>query len=298
MNVSILGSTGFVGRNLLNSIPKSKGISLREDNWQQALERTDVIINLVGKAHDHGKNATEQDFYYANLELTKKVFNAFISSSASLLLHFSSLAAIEEYEANIPLDEEGECNPHSWYGKSKREAERWLLSQPLTQDKKLVVLRPPMIHGPGDKGNLGLLYKFIEKGIPYPLSAFKNNRSFISIYNLSFLVEKIISDYKEIPVGIYHVADDEPLSTNDLIRIMAQVRGKKVRKIEMPKTFIKFIARIGDVIPIPLNSTRLKKMTSDLLVSNKKIKTVLGIQALPLSAEEGLTKTIRSFSNE
>lgn len=298
MNITITGSSGFVGKNLLEAIPNSIGVSLREDNWQKKIQSADVIINLVGKAHDHGKEATERDFYYANLELTKRIFQAFLSSSACLLIHFSSLAAVEEYEASEPLDEHAVCNPVSWYGKSKRAAENWLLDQTLSDGKKLIIIRPPMIHGPGDKGNLGLLYKFIDKGLPYPLAAFKNNRSFISIYNLDFFVQKVIDGYLKLPSGIYHVADDEPLSTSEMIKVMANVRGKKVRKIEVPKMIIYYIARIGDIIPIPLNSTRLKKMTSDLLVSNKKIKRLLDIQKLPLSAEEGLIKTLVGFKTE
>src|SRR5690606_37898463 len=103
--------------------------------------------------------------------------------------------------------EDSSCNPISWYGHSKRTAEKWLLEQHLPPGKKLVILRPPMVHGPGDKGNLGLLYKLISKGIPYPLASFDNRRSFISIDNFSFFIEQIITHHEKMDSGIYHIAD-------------------------------------------------------------------------------------------
>lgn len=300
MNISIFGSTGFIGQNLVKGISKNyklNQISIRDKNWKVALQNSDVFINLIGKAHDHKGTATEQDFYYANVELAKQVFNAFKESNASLLIHISSLAALEELESNHELHEEDVPNPKSWYGKSKREAEKWLLDQDLPAHKKLVILRPPMVHGEGDKGNLGLLYKLISKGIPYPLASFNNERSFISIDNFNFFIQEIIKQQDKLKSGIYHIADDQPIATSTVISIIKKIENKNIPNLSLPKSLIKFIAKIGDVIPIPLNSTRLKKMTSNLVLSNTKIKTALGITKLPFTAEEGMYKTIKSFKN-
>jgi len=76
-----------------------------------------------------------------------------------------------------------------------------------------------MIHGPGNKGNLNLLYKLVQKGLPWPLGAFENKRSFTSIDNLTHIITQIIE--KEIDPGIYQIADDEALSTNELIQLIA-----------------------------------------------------------------------------
>lgn len=298
MKVSILGASGFIGQNLLKGLSNSfnvKAVSLRDNNWNASIQDSDVLINLVGKAHDHKGTATESDFYSANLDLAKKVFNEFIKSDAKLLIHLSSLAAIEEFESNIPLLEDQKVNPQSFYGKSKRVAEEWLLDQKLAQNKKIIILRPPMVHGPGDKGNLGLLYKLISKGIPYPLSSFDNLRSFISIDNLSFFIKEIIEKQDNLQTGIYHICDDEPISTIQIIEAIKIVEGKNVMNLSIPKSIVKGLAKIGDIIPIPLNSLRLKKMTSNLILSNQKIKTALNIKQLPLSAEEGIIKTIKSF---
>lgn len=296
--LSIFGSSGFIGKNLVQSLAntcKIDQVSLRENNWQDKLEKSEVLINLIGKAHDHKGTAKEHDFYFANVELAKQVFEAFIKSEAKLLIHISSLAALEEIEAFNPLKEDDKTNPQSWYGKSKRAGEEWLLNQTLPEGKKLIILRPPMVHGPGDKGNLGLLYKLISKGIPYPLASFNNQRSFISIDNFNYFIQEIIKGQDKLASGIYHISDDEPIATNTIISIIKVVENKNVLNLNLPKSLVRLMAKIGDVVPIPLNSIRLKKMTSDLILSNQKIKVALGINKLPLTAEEGIQKTIKSF---
>ncbi|WP_172915886.1 NAD-dependent epimerase/dehydratase family protein [Capnocytophaga canimorsus] len=295
MKLVFTGGSGFIGQNLLKSFDNTHGVSLRSSDWENELKEADVIINLVGKAHNHKGIATEQDFRFANIELTKQIFNEFIKSKANLLIYVSSIASVEEFESFRLLDEEMPCNPFSFYGKTKREAEKWLLAQELPVGKKLIILRPPMVHGEGDKGSLKLLYNLISNGMPYPLSNFNNKRSFVSIDNFVYFIRKIIENYPKIESGIYHIADDEMITTKQIIEIIESVERKKVLNLKVPKFLIYSIAKIGDVVPIPLNTTRLKKMTGTLLVSNQKIKSALGIEKLPLSAKEGLEKTIRSF---
>lgn len=298
MDIQVFGASGFIGKQLSATLSNVSPISLRESQWKEKLSENGIWINLIGKAHDHEGTATEQDYYFANVKLAQQVFHAFLASTATLLIHVSSLAAIEEFESTSPLIESNECHPESWYGRSKREAEEWLLAQNLPEDKKLIIVRPPMVHGPGDKGNLGLLYKLISKGIPYPLASFDNKRSFISINNFCFFIEQIISHQSRLVSGIYHVSDDEPVSTKEIIDIIKSVTNKKVANLALPKFLVKGMAKLGDVLPIPLNTKRLKKMTSDLLVSNTKLKKALGIHKLPLSAKEGLEITIKSFKGQ
>jgi len=296
----ILGSSGFIGKNLIHSLQNSVGISLRNHDWEKnlAVDNVDTIVNLVGKAHDHARESNERDYYHANVELTKHIFTEFTKSSAKLMIHVSSIASVEEFEAAHPLSEDDECHPVSWYGQSKRQAEEWLLMQEIPLDKKLIILRPPMVHGPGDKGNLGLLYKFISKGIPYPLAAFDNIRSFICIDNFVFFIQKIIENKEKLDTGIYHISDNEPVGTKEIIAIIKDVTGKESPDLTLPKFFVRIIAKLGEFIPIPLNSSRLKKMTSNLLVSNSKIKQLLDIENLPLTASLGIKKTIESFDEK
>jgi nucleoside-diphosphate-sugar epimerase len=293
--VSIVGASGFLGQHLVRELRNANGVSLRSTNWIDEISNSDIIINLVGKAHDHKGTATQQDFYFANVELTKNIFNEFLKSKAQILIHVSSIAAVEEYESLNPLEEDHPSRPFSHYGKSKREAEDWLLKQSLPYNKKIIILRPPMVHGAGDKGNLGLLYKLISKGVPYPLASFENRRSFLSVENLIFFIQEIIDNNQFLDTGVYHVADDETVSTKEIIEIIKKVKNKKIIDLSISPIFIKSVSKIGDFIPLPLNTRRLKKMTSNLEVSNQKIKNALGIDQLPVSASEGLEKTIKTF---
>ena len=151
-----------------------------------------------------------------------------------------------------------------------------------------------MIHGPGNKGNLNLLYKIVSKGFPWPLGAFENKRSFCSIDNLCFIINELI--YNEaIPSGVYNIADDEPIATNDLIKLIAESQRKKYRIWNIPVYLIKLFSKIGDIIKLPLNTERLNKLTETYIVSNTKIKSAIK-KPLPLSAKEGLMKTLNSFN--
>ena len=152
-----------------------------------------------------------------------------------------------------------------------------------------------MIHGPGNKGNLNLLYKLVSKNVPWPLGAFDNKRSFCSIDNLMFIFRELI-ERVDIPSGIYNVADDESLSTNELIGLIAQSQNRSPRVWSLSKKVIEGIASIGDKLHLPLNTERLHKLTSSYVVSNAKIKAAIG-KPLPVSSREGLLKTFKSFNN-
>lgn len=165
--------------------------------------------------------------------------------------------------------------------------------RPSTPNKKIYILRPAMIHGPGNKGNLNLLYNVVKKGIPWPLGAFSNQRSILSIDNLSFIIRQLIE--QDIQAGIYQLADDEPVSTNDIIRMISKSLNKKSKIIHLPQNLLIAMAKMGDLLHLPLNSERLKKLTESYVVSNQKIKQALGVENLPVDAKAGLLKTFDSF---
>ena len=160
-------------------------------------------------------------------------------------------------------------------------------------NKQVYILRPCMIHGAGNKGNLNLLYNVVKKGIPWPLGAFENRRSFTSIDNLCYVVEGLLT--KDVPGGIYHMGDDEAMSTNELITIICEVMGKKSRIWKINRGIMEGCAGIGTLFHLPLNTERLRKLTENYVVSNAKIKAALGIDKMPVTAKEGLIKTIKSF---
>ncbi len=172
-------------------------------------------------------------------------------------------------------------------------AEEYIQAQPLPKGKRYYILRPCMIiHGPGNKGNLNLLYQIVRKGIPYPLASFENKRSFLSVENLCFVIQKLIE--KDIESGIYQVADDEALSTNDVVTILAESSGQTAKLWHVSKTLINFVAKVGNVLQLPLNKEKLNKLTENYEVSNQKIKAAIG-EEWPLKTREGLALTAKSF---
>lgn len=162
--------------------------------------------------------------------------------------------------------------------------------------KKVYVMRPCMIHGPGNKGNLNLLYGVVSKGIPWPLGAFENRRSFTSIGNLQEVIKGLLT--KDAPSGIYHMGDDEALSTNELIEVICSALGKKAHIWRIPRGLMNGAARLGDWLHLPLNSLRMQKLTENYVVSNAKIKAALGMTAMPVRAVDGLRETIEGFAGK
>lgn len=309
MKITITGATGFVGTNLQDYLKTSYEVfsmSVRYQYDQDFIISGDALIHLAGKAHDLKKVSQPQDYYDSNFELTRQLFDAFLVSDASVFIFMSTVKAAADRVDGI-LTEEGVVNsntqipnskveiaePKTHYGKAKQMAEHFILSQELPKGKRVYILRPCMIHGPGNKGNLNLLYKLVSKGLPWPLGAFENQRSFLSVENLCFVIKELLEN-ATIPSGVYQVADDEALSTNELIQLLGTSLGKKSRIFNLSQNGISSMAKLGDHLHLPLNTERLQKLTENYVVSNEKILKAIG-KSLPVSAEEGLMKTFESF---
>ena len=290
-SIFITGSTGFVGRNIIqyfNSEFEFYNFSKNEEvNINQ-----DVVLHLAGKAHDIKNTSNKEEYYIVNTELTKRVVDNFLESDAKVLINLSSVKAVAD-KLDCELTEDYIPNPITHYGKSKLLAEQYILSKEIPDGKRFYILRPCMIHGHGNKGNLNLLYKIVTKGLPWPLGKFENKRSFCSIDNLCFIIRELIEN-DQIPSGVYNLADDEPISTNELINLISVGFGRKPHIWNVPQPLIKFFAKLGDVLRLPLNTERLNKLTETFLVSNNKIISAIN-KPLPLTTKEGLIKTFNSF---
>ncbi len=327
MNILITGIHGFVGSNLVVALknhyvlygldivtPEKEGVA-KTFAWKdiettsfpmQRLPRFDAIIHLAGKAHDTKNQSASQIYFDINMGLTQKIFDFFLESSAKKFIFFSSVKAAADSVVGDMLTEDVIPTPVGPYGESKIAAEEYILSKlrsehgelkvAMQRDKRVYILRPCMIHGPGNKGNLNLLYNVVKKGIPWPLGDFENKRSFTSIDNLCYVVEGLLT--KDVASGIYHMGDDEALSTNELIALMCEAMGKEPHIWKMNRKMMEGCAGLGTLLHLPLNTERLRKLTENYVVSNEKIKSALGIDRMPVRAEDGIMKTIRSFTAE
>ena len=316
MKILITGAYGFVGTNLCRylterghqcdalDVPAAK----RNDvpyrgfyDWSDLgsspsplpFASYDAVVHLAGKAHDLKKVASEQEYFDVNVGLTKRIFDAFRQQvkvrgegeqRRIAFIYFSSSKASADGNA---------------YGRSKLAAEEYLTSAVhlhlVPSPLRVVILRPAMIHGPGNKGNLNLLWGIARRGLPWPLAAFENRRSFTSIGNVCAAVEALCERGEN---GVYPIADDEMLSTNRLIELIAETCGRKAKLWRIPKPLMRFAARIGDALHLPLNTERIEKLTEDSFVDNSKLKTALGWKEMPIRAEDGMRKTLESFKVE
>ena len=278
MKILVSGANGFVGTNLRRFLVArghqclSLDVSHADYDWTALetipFEELDAVVHLAGKAHDLKKVASEQCYFDINVGLTQKLFEAV--AGRARFIYFSSSKASATGNA---------------YGRSKWAAEQYLAG-------RAIVLRPAMIHGPGNKGNLNLLWSVVKKGIPWPLASFENQRSFTSIENVCAAVEALCVRGEN---GIYPIADDETVSTNRIIELMAEACDHSPRLWRLPKGLMRFLARLGDVFHLPLNTERLDKLTEDCRVENVALKAALGWSQMPVRAEDGLRETLKSF---
>ena len=293
MKLLITGAYGFVGSNLCRHLVKHGHAcdaldvpsAIHQDlpyqqtfTWDNLealkphLKGYTAIIHLAGKAHDLKKVSSPQSYFDINVGLTKQIFELSRGQVAKFI-YFSSSKALD---ADTP------------YGQSKKEAEAFL-------GNDAIILRPAMIHGPGNKGNLNLLWKVAKIGLPWPLAAFENRRSFASVGNVCAAVEQLCIKGEN---GIYPIADDTPLSTNRIIELMAQVQHRTPRLWRIPKSFMLIAAKMGDLLHLPLNTERLLKLTEDSLIDNTMLKQALDWEAMPIQAEAGLIATLNAFNEK
>jgi nucleoside-diphosphate-sugar epimerase len=292
MKIYLTGSSGFVGTSFLDYFQNFHIFRCTRE-LEFFLDSESVVVHLAGKAHDSKKTSNSDEYYKVNTELTKKIFNAFLDSDAKVFITLSSVKAVAD-KVEGSLTEVVSPNPITHYGKSKLLAEQYIFSKEIPVGKRVYILRPCMIHGPGNKGNLNQLFKLVSYNIPWPLGAFENKRSFCSIDNLMFVLKELI-EREDIPSGVYNVSDDEALSTNELISILAESQNKRPKIWKVSKRLVQFFAKIGNLFQLPLNEERLQKLTDSYIVNNQKIKSAIGKQ-LPVSSKEGLLKTFKSFS--
>lgn len=314
MKILITGIHGFVGSNLVAYLAPKNGIYgldiiapekdgvVKTYSWEDLdaglVPEVDAIVHLAGKAHDT-KNQSAADVYFkVNTGLTQKIFDYFLAHPTikKFVLFSTAKAAADKVEG--VLTEDVVPSPVGPYGESKIAAEQYILNTMKKhpdefKDRGVYIFRPCMIHGPGNKGNLNLLYNVVKKGIPWPLGAFENRRTFTSIENICFAVNGVLT--QDVPSGIYNMGDDEALSTNELIEEICQSLGKRAHIWRLPKGLMNGIARVGGFLHLPLNQERLRKLTENYVSSNAKIKKALGVDCMPVTARDGLKKTLASF---
>ena len=297
--IIITGASGFIGKSFFNHFKQNNAVQVEtlslRNNWVLN-KNADVLIHLAAKSSDSYKTSDEKEYFEVNRDLTIKLFQAFLDSKIKDFIYFSSAKVITDNAADC-LTEETPLNPMSVYGRSKKAAEEYLLAHKLPEGKRLLIIRPCLVHGEGNHGNLIALYKLVKKGFPWFFAGFENKRSFLHIDNLIYCIDKLLED-RNIASGVYNIADDQPISTNELISLMGEVAKKPVRLWTIPSGLVSAAFKVGDILHLPINTNILNKLTGNFFISNQKLKDAINVEKLPFSTQEGLLKTLNSIKDK
>lgn len=289
MRVLITGASGFIGTSVQRHLEGECEFTRYIRGTSPEIDH-DVVLHLAGKAHDTDEASDPGSYYRSNTDLTKSLFDAFLASQARVFIFMSSVKAVAEH-AREPLTEDTVPNPATHYGKSKLQAEQHLILKMGTSGKKIFILRPCLVYGPCQKGNLSLLSTVIRRGLPWPFGAFDNVRSFCAVENLSTTIKALIFR-DDIAEGVYHIADDDPISTRELVSVIGTALGKPARVLVIPEQVIRVGAALGDMLHLPFNTSRLSRLTESYVVSNQKIRKAIGTP-FPVTTREGLIQAFQ-----
>jgi nucleoside-diphosphate-sugar epimerase len=293
--ILITGASGFVGKNILKNLSTIYSFNcltrndLKDNN---IIINEELIIHLAGLAHDTNDNVYFEEYYEVNTKLTKYIWDAFLNSKADCFIYISSIKAVRDHFSGI-LTEDIEPMPTTPYGKSKLMAENIILNSELPSNKRFYIIRPSMIYGEENKGNLNLLYRYTALKLPWLLASFTNKRTLCSINNLNFIIQNLI-EKKDVKSGVYNVCNSENISTNEIVNLIGKTLNFKILFLKIPKPIILFIAKLGNFFRIPFNSNNLIKLTENYIVSNSKILSAINAE-LPDTTEESLLNTFKTF---
>jgi nucleoside-diphosphate-sugar epimerase len=286
--ILITGNSGFIGKSLTDDLTQNFNLLLPTRNTLKSSELfndVDAVIHLAGKAHDNRQFVKGNDYEEINTKLTVDLFDRFLLSECEMFIFMSSILVLGS-SSSFPLTEDSIPAPFSQYSNSKQLAENYILSKLSITSKKVIIIRVPLVYGKEQKGNMKNLFDFIDKIPFWPLGSYHARKSFCDINNLKFVINKILLN-KNMPSGIYHVADDVEYSLNELYIRLSKSINRNPIIISIPKLIISVMAYIGSLLRLSFNHIRLEKLSSSLLVSNNKIKSALNIQ-LPYGGYEVL----------
>ena len=238
----------------------------------------DVIVHLAGKAHDM-QLKDEKVYFDINYELTKELGEHAWHSGVKHFIYISSVKVYGEGSDGKVLNENTMCYPEDPYGKSKLKAEFAAQGLPI----EVTVVRPPVVYGPGVKGNILRLLEAVDKGRPLPLGKTGNQRSMVYLDNLIELIHRVIDSGKP---GIFVPTDERPVSTDELIRLMGRGLGKRTRLITIPG----FMRKLLKLVRPGLYKRLFGSFVIDNTITNRKLQF-----KPPYSTEYGIQQMVNWY---
>jgi nucleoside-diphosphate-sugar epimerase len=314
--IVVTGASGFVGRALCRRLHadgkpvRAVARTLREDalpagveamtvgnitgdtDWNGICRGAEVVVHLAARVHVQREASRDPraEFRSVNVDGTLRLARQAAACGVRRFVQVSSIGVLGERSTTRPFSESDPANPKSEYARSKHEAEQGLWKLGGTTGMEIVVVRPPLVYGPGDPGNFCRLMKWVRSGIPLPLGNVHNRRSMVGLRNLvDFLVCCIVSPHAANET--FHVSDGLDLSTTEWIRRAARAMGLPARLFSMPESLMRVSAGL---LGHPDLATRL---LDSFEIDTGKAKRVLG-WAAPASIDQGMEETARWFLAE
>lgn len=310
MRFLVTGASGFVGRqlcaelttrghNVRAAMRKRTGFDLggcevaeiadigADAAWEDALRGIEVIIHLAARVHVMREDAADPmaEFRRVNVAGTERLARQAAQAGVRRMLCVSSVKVSGEKGLN--LTEETPPSPQDPYGISKWEAERALQRVAKETGLEVVIARPPLVYGPGVKGNFAQMMRVLQKGIPLPLASVRNLRSFVCLDNLADGLI-LCATHPAAAGRTYLVSDGEDVSTPQLLRKLGEAMGHPARLFPCPVPFLKLAGRLTG------RSEQVERLTGSLCVDSGKIRRELGWRP-PCSLHEGLRVTAKAW---
>jgi len=307
--ILVTGASGFVGRALcemLTAAGRAPRIATRaplagspdafivgevgpDTHWRAALEGVRCVVHLVARTHVLHETATDPlaDYHRVNVQGTERLARSAAAHGVRRLVFVSSVKVNGERTHDRPYTEDDTPRPEDSYGISKREAEETLARIAADTGIETVVLRPPLVYGPGVKGNFLRLMSIIARGVPLPLASVANRRSLIYVGNLASAIVSAI-DVPRAAGKTYLVSDGEDLATPELARSIARALGVGARLLPCPPLLLRAAASFSG------RSAEVGRLTGSLQVDSSRIRRELGWQP-GFSVEQGLAETARWY---
>jgi nucleoside-diphosphate-sugar epimerase len=307
--ILVTGATGFVGKTLCHRLADSGRAhrrivrvghqDSREDDcviedikqvssWSAAFQDVFAVVHLAARVHvlrDRSADPLEA-FRDANVTPSRTLFEAASKAGVKKFVFVSSIKAMGEKSAR-PFSEIDVCVPEDPYGFSKLEAERVLTDLARNSDMALTILRPPLMYGPGVKGNFLSLLGAVDRGIPLPVGSIDNRRSLLFVGNLADAVVRCV-DSPRANGRTYLLSDCEDLSTPDLVRHIADALKRKANIAKFPLPLLRLLGRLT------ARSGTVDRLTGSLQVDASRIREDLGWTP-PTTFVAGLSQTAKWF---
>ncbi|CAH2785489.1 MAG: UDP-glucose 4-epimerase (EC [Candidatus Burkholderia crenata] len=264
---------------------------IADDNFASltALPAAEVLIHLAARVHVMKDSAGDPlgEYRAVNVEGSLNVARATLRAGVKRLVFISSIKALGEGEPGRLWREDDPPAPADPYGITKLEAERALAGFGREQGIEVVVLRPPLVYGPGVRANFEQLMRAVERGIPLPLGAIDARRSMVYVGNLADAI-RFVATRHEPTSGVFHVTDGDDLSVAQMIRALAQAFNKPARLLPVPASWLCAAGALTG------RTAQVDRLTSPLRMDSTRMRTGLGWTP-PTMVAEGIVQTVRAF---